>query len=378
MKNRFVHFRAGIFFLTVFNLFIIFCNSGLSQTRPCLNNGKKWRIGYYEGGAYTDYVDTMATLIGGLMELGWIPPSRIPVINAEKPKPYWDWLVKADSPYLSFSPEDAYSAGWNPNRRKQIKKTVLEKLQSGYLDLILAMGTWAGMDLANNRHHVPTMVLSASDPLRSGIIKSIHDSGYDHVTARVDPDRFQRQLRMFHRVVGFKRLGVAYEDTVDGKIYSAMHDVMEISKERGFDVITCKVIDDHRFDLSDETCINCFRYLAENSNAIYVTSLTCIPRTIDRVVEILRVHKIPSFSMDGSQYVKDGLMMSISTDAGFKKQGIFNAGKIARILNGKKPRKLDMYLPENLDVAVNMKTVKQIGFEMPESIIKIANEIYGD
>ena len=81
--------------------------------------------------------------------------------------------------------------------------------------------------------------------------------------------------------------------------------------------------------------------------------------------------------MIGSKYVKKGLMLSISSDSGYKMQGYYNARKFAEILNGAKPRSLEQTLKDPLDIAVNMDTVRKIGFEMPPSIFKIAHEIYG-
>ena len=107
------------------------------------------------------------------------------------------------------------------------------------MDLVIAMGTWAGKDMANNNHKTPTMVLSTSDPIGSGIIKSIEDSGYDHVHARVDPTRYERQVRIFHDLIGFQKLGIAYEDSVYGRTYAAIDPIEKVAKERGFDIVRC-------------------------------------------------------------------------------------------------------------------------------------------
>ena len=40
---------------------------------------------------------------------------------------------------------------------------------------MIAMGTWAGQDLANGEHSVPTVVASCSDPIGSGIVKSAEE-----------------------------------------------------------------------------------------------------------------------------------------------------------------------------------------------------------
>jgi ABC-type uncharacterized transport system substrate-binding protein len=363
--------------VVVFLLSLIFVPPLLATSAPKLNNGKKWRIGYYEGGAYSDYAKTMRTLILGLMDLGWINKTNFPELTDETPKPYIDWLIQCDSPYLSFSAEDSYSADWDDKKRPRIREKLMKKLRSGSIDLIIAMGTWAGLDLANDEHSIPVMVLSTSDPVRAGILKSEKDSGYDHVTARVDSDRYLRQIRMFHRIVGFKKLGIAYEDTPDGRIYSAIHEVYRIAEERGYKVVSCKVTDTTSdTQISDRSCLDCYRQLAQESDAVYITALSCVDRKAEEISDLLRTQKTPSFAMVGSNFVKKGMMLSISSDSGYTALGRYNATKFGKILNGATPRKLNQVLKDPLEIAVNMETVRQVGFKMPDSILKIASEIY--
>ena len=49
-----------------------------SLTTPNTNHGKKWRIGYLEGGVFYSYGPYLQKVIKGLMELGWIEKAEIP------------------------------------------------------------------------------------------------------------------------------------------------------------------------------------------------------------------------------------------------------------------------------------------------------------
>lgn len=348
-----------------------------ADSAPRLNDGKKWRIGYYEGGPFSDYGDTMRPFIQGLIEAGWIQDKMPPKHRNEPIKPYWDWLVRCNSPFLSFRAEDAYSAEWDEDTRLRVKQEVLRKLAAGQIDLMIAMGTWAGQDLANNQHSTPTMVLSTSAPIEAGIIRSAENSGLDHITARVDPGRYLRQLRLFHRIVGFKVLGIAYENTPDGKLYSAVGEALQAAEERKFEVVFCEVIDttsDKR--ISDASCLSCYRKLAQSTDAIYITALTCVDRLVGEISEIFRQEKIPSFSLMGSKFVKEGILMSISNDTGYDELGKYNAMKLGKILNGTKPVELEQVFEDPLDIAINVRTAKQIGFDIPKGLLRIAAEIY--
>lgn len=45
-------------------------DKGSFSTSPKTNNGKKWRIGYYHGGKYIEYQQTLTATVNALMELG--------------------------------------------------------------------------------------------------------------------------------------------------------------------------------------------------------------------------------------------------------------------------------------------------------------------
>ena len=55
---------------------------------------------------------------------------------------------------------------------------------------------------------VPTVVGSASDPVGAGIVASATDSGRDNLHARVEPERYEQQIRLFNSIVPFRTLGV--------------------------------------------------------------------------------------------------------------------------------------------------------------------------
>lgn len=199
--------------ITVVPLSAIAADKGHFSTKPTTHDGKKWRIGYYEGGTYIDYQLIFAETVKALMKMGWIEEEPLPPLKGEETAGLWNWLTEhAKSEYLDFVKNAHYSAKWEDNERETTVNTIIKRLNTRKdIDLMIAMGTWAGKDLANASHTTDTMVVSASDAVSAGIIKSIEDSGFDYVHAYVDPYRYQRQVRVFHDMIGFKRLGVVYE-----------------------------------------------------------------------------------------------------------------------------------------------------------------------
>ena len=350
-------------------------------TSPATNNGSKWRIGYYEGGEYIYYQKIFSETINGLMKLGWIEPSELPVQKGEQTKELWNWLAtKARSKYLEFVKDAHYCAKWDDKEREKTAAAVIKRLKDKKdIDLMIAMGTWAGQDLANNDHSTYTEVISASDPVASGIIKSVEDSGYDHVHAQIDPYRYERQIRVFHDMIGFKKIGICYEDTEAGRSYAAVDKVEKVAKERGFEIVrafTKSDVADPK--IAEESVKKAFKELADKCDAIYVTVQGGISyHSIPELVHIAIQHQLPTFSQSGSEEVRYGFLASIS-QAGFKYIGEYHAEITAKILNGAKPGELNQLFEEPPKIAINMKTAETIGFNPPVDILLAADEIYQD
>jgi ABC-type uncharacterized transport system substrate-binding protein len=354
-------------------------DKGSFSTAPKAKNGAKWRLGYCEGGAYPDYQASLIATVRALMDLGWMEKAEIPPQKAEQTKDLWNWLAtQTKSNFLEFVKDAHYSPDWNEALRRKTSPEIIKRLnEQKDIDLMIAAGTWAGKDLSNNDHHTATMVISTSDPVSSGIIKSVEDSGYDHIIARVDPNRYQRQIRIFHDIVGFKKLGMAYADTDAGRSYAALEPVKEVAKERGFEIIHCYTKDDiPDSKVAAASVEQCFQDLSKKVDAIYVTKQNGVNRqSIPELVTIANSSRIPTFSQSGSEEVKWGFLLSIS-QAGFKYVGQYYAETIAKIFNGAKPHQLDQVFEGPPKIAINLRTAAIIGFDPPVDTLGAADEIY--
>ena len=348
---------------------------------PQTNNGNKWRIAYYEGGPHDNYYNYLVATIHGLIDLGWVEQIVIPDQIGNDTKQLWEWLSNnAKSNYIEFVKDAYYAANWDNQLREQLKNSIITRFNKDKdINLIFAMGSWAGKDLANDRHSTPTLVMSSSDPFTSRIIRSNDDSGFDHVHARVDPLRYERQIRLFHDIIGFKNLGIAYEDSVYGRSYAAIDLIEKVSKEKNFHITRCFTQSDiPDQELAGESVIKCFRELAKQVDAIYVTVQGGINQeTIPELVKITNQYRIPTFSQAGSSGVKHGFLLSISR-ASFKPVGLFHAASIAQIFNGAKPRQLNQLFEESPNIAINLKTAETVGIYLYADVLAAADEIYNE
>ncbi|MDY0189988.1 MAG: ABC transporter substrate binding protein [Desulfuromonas sp.] len=349
-------------------------------TSPSLNHGQRWRIGYMQGGDYGSYQSSLRAIINGLTKLGWIKAATLPELPDNKDTyQLWHWLAtQAQSDYLEFISDAWYDCNWDKQLRSEVSQQVIERLNSSQdIDLMLAFGTWAGQDLATNKLHTPVLVASTTDPIAAGIIKSVSDSGYDHIIAKVDPERHKRQVRLFKDIFDFNTLGIVYEDSVEGRSFAAIDSVEEVAQEMGFKIAVCNAqFDDISQEQAVENVVKCYKKLAAKVDAIYITRHPGV--TIDSLAQILApalAAKKPTFSQGMSDEVAHGVLMSISL-ADFSYIGDFYAQTIAQIFNGAKPRQLEQHFQNPPKIALNLKTAQIIGYDPSVDILGATDEIF--
>ena len=342
---------------------------------------EKFRIGYLEGGSYSMYPAILLGIANGLQELGWLEEFSVPEsVDTSKTAEIWQWFSDhISSEYIEFVADAYWSADWKKELRAKNKAAIIDRLtHEKDLDLIIANGTWAGQDLANNDHSTPVLVCSTGNPIQAEIIKSAEDSGFPHVHARVDPTRFQRQIMLFHDIIGFKKLGIAYIDTVAGRSYAAVEDVRKMSQEIGFTLEECLLPDKVEGQALTDLTIDCHKKLAPKIDAMYITIQTGITlQGMPQLLAPLEASKIPTFSQAGSREVEHGVLLSIS-QANYRYVSKFHAETIARIFNGTPPNNIGQVFEAPPKIAINIAEAEVIGFNPSVDILSAADEIYNE
>ncbi|MHB8765111.1 MAG: ABC transporter substrate-binding protein [Deferrisomatales bacterium] len=342
-------------------------------------DGTRWRIAYLEGGAYPDYQVIFKAIVVALAEKGWLDDPGFSEPYDPDHRAVWERLADGGkSRYVEFVRDAFYSSNFDPELRVKTRAELLRRLtERKDIDLVIAMGTWAGQDLANDEHSVPTIVASTSDPVGAGIVAGAADSGRDHLHAKVDPTRYETQVLLFHDIAGFRRLGLVFEDTPEGRSYAAVPAVEKAAAELGFEVVTCSApFSGVEQPEAVENVLRCHEELAPRVDALYLTvhrgvTLQDLPRLLEPLVR----RKVKTFSQLGTQQVRHGVLFSVA-QSGYRPVAGFHAHVIAQVFNGKKPRAMPQLWQDPAQIAINLKAAAAIGYTPPVDILLVADEIY--
>lgn len=274
-------------------------------------------------------------------------------------------------------PEDAHKIGaWSPEGRSITLALAAQLMARPDLDCILALDTEAAQALlAKNNGRTPIVAMTLSDPVASGVVWSEKDSGVDNLTTCVIPGRWVNMLRLFHTVVHFKKLGVMYHDTPAGRTYTNLDDARDVAREKGVALVEYRQLEG-----ADEPqqCRRGLEWLIERGiDAFYIPDIPCFDWSVNDprpLFELLRQHKVATFARTGLPLVQLGAQMG-SCSLSLAPLGDFHAAQIIAILQGAKPRSLNMVLPDDLKLSLNLETAKRLGRDFSAEVLVSADVI---
>ncbi len=339
---------------------------------------KVWRVLYVEGGPFSNYQQTLAYTARGLEKLGLINNGQVPVpTNTESAAPMWQWLADHARGRIRFLRDGFYSADWDATARQHMKEAIIERIRNRKdVDMVIAMGTWSGLDMSSEDLGIPVFSMSVTDAVTAGIVKSAEDSGKDNVHAQLEPGRFRRQISMFHEIFHFKKLGVPFEDTPEGRNTAAMDEIERTAADLGIElVLRSAPLDLPDADKAFSNLKKCVEELSKESDAIYLTYTSTPMEKIPELMTPIIEAGIPSFAQAGPQLVEYGVLMSLA-QASFTDIGQFEAEAIAAVIAGKKPRDVNQIFEPELGLSINLKTAMRIGWNPPLEILAAVDEIY--
>ena len=273
-------------------------------------------------------------------------------------------------------PEELHvSPGWDapPEELDDFARALQERDD---VDLIIAGGTAAVRALLRiNPGRIPIIGIGMADPLAAGVVKSVDDSGVDNFTCEVIPDRWMQMVRVFHDVVGFKRLGLLLPPGPEGRFYSGIDAVLAVEAELNFTVLIGEIPDE-----SVQSCADGIDWLAkQKADAFFIGPLLGFdweqgdPEFL--LNRLNRVHMLPTFARDGSIFVQGGALLGLAT-WDFSRDGRRLAEKAVRIFDGEKPRSIPMRAVVEPLIAINLQTAMEIDFDLPFDVLIAADEIY--
>jgi putative ABC transport system substrate-binding protein len=234
-------------------------------------------------------------------------------------------------------------------------------------DIIVTTSTPATVALQRETRTIPTIFLSLTDPVASGIVAGLNQPG-GNVTgfANVEASLAGKWLELLSEIApGLKRAAIMFNpDTSAASLYMPLFETAAQSLK--VVPITALV----HSDVEIETAIISLGREPRGGLVVMPDVFTLAHRA-PIILAAAQNHVPAVYSL--SAFARDGGLLSYGVDRVDTSRRA--ATYVDRILRGATPAELPVQLPTKFEMIVNLKTAKALGLTVPQSILLRADEV---
>ena len=214
---------------------------------------------------------------------------------------------------------------------------------------------------------IPIVFTTGDDPVRMGLVESFSRPGGNATGVNVVLDELEaKRLGLLREVVpAATTIDVLLNPKSPG-FEDQVKDVREAARAAGFDVAFLKASTKEEIDRA-------FNVLGQkHASALLVGGDPFLASARDQLVELAARQSLPTM-YSGTQVVEFGGLISYGIDLkyAYRQAGIY----VGRILKGERPSELPVVRPTKFEMAINLKTAKQLNLTLPPGLIAIADEV---
>jgi putative tryptophan/tyrosine transport system substrate-binding protein len=237
------------------------------------------------------------------------------------------------------------------------------------VDIILVTGGYPMMRAVKNATKTIPIVMTGAglDPVEAGLVESLARPG-GNVTGltNLTTELGGKRLELFKEAVPrLARVAVIYDPGSPNHVIH-LKEVQTAARPLGLTVRSWEVRGANDFE-------KVFAALSkERSNGLYVPPGPLHTTNRNRIVDFALKSPLPSM-WGNREFVDAGGLMSYGADLADSYRRV--AYYVDRILKGAKPADLPVEQPTKFDLVINLKTAKQIGLTIPQSLLYRADKV---
>ena len=256
---------------------------------------------------------------------------------------------------------------WAEGRYDQLP-TLAADLVRRHVAVIAAGGTAAPALAAKAATStIPIVFQTGSDPVKDGLVASLNRPG-GNVTgvSRMSFTLAPKRLELLHELVP-KATAIAFlVNPANPVAASQIQEIREPARSLGLRVHVLEASSERQIEIAFETLTQ------QRAGALLIANDTFLSGQRELFIALAARHAVP-VTYPGREAVAAGGLMSYDASAedSFRQVGTY----VGRILKGEKPADLPVLQPTKFELAINVKTAKTLGLDVPPMLIARADEV---
>jgi putative ABC transport system substrate-binding protein len=256
---------------------------------------------------------------------------------------------------------------WADNHRDRLPAMAADLVRRGAAVIV---GNVDGVEAARAATKtIPIVFVTGDDPVKSGLVKSVNqpESNLTGVTFFGGSQLNVKRLELLRDLVPTATVIAALADlSYPIATDPELSDVVAAGRALGRRVAVMKIAGERDFEPTFEAAKRA------GAGALLVSGSPFFTSQRRTLIALAARYSIPAI-YDLREFVADGGLISYSASLtnAYRQAGAY-AGKL---INGAKPSELPVLQPVTFEMAVNLKTAKALGLEVPSSIHLRADEV---
>jgi putative ABC transport system substrate-binding protein len=234
---------------------------------------------------------------------------------------------------------------------------------------VIVTGTDMGIAATKQQTRtIPIVMVNSTDPVETGFVASLARPGANITgLSSMSPELSGKRLELLRDVVpGLSRVAIIWNPDVRGAVLDYRETVGAARSLR----LQLQSVEVSRADDLDSAFSAVTKGRAEALIVISPSPIAFANRS--RIATFARTTRLPSIYAT-KEFVDAGGLMAYGTIAG--SQWRRAATYVHRILQGAKPSELPVEQPTAFELTINLKTAKELGLTIPQSLLLRADQV---
>jgi putative ABC transport system substrate-binding protein len=295
------------------------------------------RIGVLLPGSPSSYSLRTEALLQGLRDLGYVEGKTIAV----------EWR-------------------WAEDRVEKLPGLAAELVRLN-VDVIVTSGTPAATALKKATSSIPIVMALIGDPVGTGLVASLARPGRNLTgLTNIAQDLSAKRLELLKEVVPSASRVAALLNPTNPLDQIELKETQLVARTLGVEVQAIEAADSNSLQEAFATMTrNRVRALVVLTDGTFYSQRS-------RIVELATKTRLPAMYFQ-PEFADDGGLMSYApnTNQFFRRAALY----VDRILKGAKPGDLPVEQPMKFELVINLKTAKQIGLTIPQSVLYRADKV---
>jgi putative ABC transport system substrate-binding protein len=240
-------------------------------------------------------------------------------------------------------------------------------LERGKVNLIYVVSTSPATVVKRATAEVPIVFAVGSDPVVSGLVESFAKPGGRLTGVHfLSADLTGKRLEILKEILPALHKVVTFYDPSNESALKSVNSAREAGRR-----LKVEIVERHAASVEDLR-LGLAALKAQDAEAYFYTNDAMVVSQAQSIIDGARAKKLPTM-FNESGLVEQGALVSYGVS--YHEIGRLSAKYVQRVLAGTSPRNLPVESLSRLELAVNLKTARELGLAIPQSVLFRADKV---